>query len=394
MAWCVATNASAAPAAPLAPPPAPRVVAVIDGTGDGDGAVLANRLAAALVLDDGLTGLGDAARARALVAPLTDENAGLMAEARAALEAARDAVARFDDGNALGATAAGQTRLLGAVPTPAVRKLLGDLVFTEGLARIGGGDQPGALAAFAAVRRLEPQRTLDPARFPPEVIAAYDGAAGATAANAAIAIEVEGAATDGSTQVWIDGAAIGAPPITAAVAPGVHFVAVTGPDVATAGARVAIAADQRAPLRLVAAPVAETTRLARLRRRLLEAPDDATRAAAIAAIARSVGTAAAVVVVRHGDGLAVRLWRERAPLGPSVAYARQVARDLVLPLAPPRPRIALEPVKPIAPPSSPWWERRWVRVVAAAGAVVLVGGAITLGATRDEGSSTLGTFGF
>ncbi|MCE9572238.1 MAG: hypothetical protein K8W52_03695, partial [Deltaproteobacteria bacterium] len=291
VAWCVATAAAtpsgrAAPPAlprPAAPIAAPRVVAVIDGSGDGDGAVLAARLGAALSADDGLVGLGEAARARALIAPLTDENGALIAEARAALDTAMDAVARFDDGNALGATAAGETRLLGATPTPAVRTLLADLVFTEGLARIGSGDPAGAVAAFAAVHRLDSARRLDPARYPPDVIAAYDGAATATG-TATIAIEVEGAPPDSATQIWIDGAAIGAPPLSAPVAPGVHFVSVTGPDVATAGARVAVAADQRAPLRLIVAPAAEATRIARLRRRLLDAPDDAARAAAIAAI--------------------------------------------------------------------------------------------------------------
>ncbi|MCE9571653.1 MAG: hypothetical protein K8W52_00715, partial [Deltaproteobacteria bacterium] len=116
--------------------------------------------------------------------------------------------------------------------------------------------------------------------------------------------------------------------------------------------------------------------------------------AAIAAIARSVGTTNAVVVLRHGDGLAVQLWRENGLLGPSVAYARQAARDLVLPLAPPRPTIPFEPIKPPPPPPTAWWRRRWVQVVAATGAAVLVGGAITLGATRDEGSSFVGGLGW
>lgn len=391
----VAAAILAATATALAAPPTPRVVAVIDATGDADGGALAMRIAAAIAPADGLAPLADAPAARALYAPLLDEDAAVITEARAALSQAEDALASFSDSSALGAAAAGQTKLLNAAPRPSVTELLSNLVFTEGLARVSS-DPAGARLAFAEVHRLTPDRALDPKHFFPEVIEAYESAGRGDPGTGLIDLQVDGP----GAEIWVDGARAGAAPAQLAVPAGVHFVTVTGDDAITTGARVRVDAGQSATLHLTAARADTTTRIARMRRHLLEAPDDAARAAAIAQIAHTVGTDAAVVVVRSGDGLATRIWRDQAPgLGALEAFTSsstpaKALEPLIPPPPPPDDGHLIKPPPPPPPPEPPWWKKTWVREAAAIGAIVVVGGIATYAATRDPGSSTLDGLGW
>jgi hypothetical protein len=374
-----------------AAPPTPRVVAVIDATGDADGAALAMRIGAEL--HDGLAPIADTPAARALYAPLLDEDAAVITEVRASLDQAEEALAQFNNESALGAAATGETRLLSASPRASVTELLSNLVFTEGLARFPT-DPVGTRFAFAAVHRLTPDRKLDPKHFFPEVIEAYEASGRGDPGTGIIDIQVDGPAAE----IWIDGTRAGAAPAQVAVAGGIHFVSVTGDDAVTTGARVRVDAGQTATLHLTAARADLTTRIARMRRKLLEAPDDAARAAAIASIAKTVGTDAAVIVVRHGDALGTRIWRDQAPgLGGAVAFASSTPRQVLEPLVPPPPPPDDHPIRlppPPPPPGPPWWKKTWVREAAAISAIVIVGTVATYAATRDPGSSNVTTLGF
>src|SRR5262245_16156265 len=79
----------------------PRVVPVIDATGDADGAALAMRIGGEL--HDGLAPIADAPAARALYAPLLDEDAAVITESRASLDQAEEALGQFNNESALGA---------------------------------------------------------------------------------------------------------------------------------------------------------------------------------------------------------------------------------------------------------------------------------------------------
>jgi hypothetical protein len=382
-----------AAASVLAAPPTPRVVAVIDATGDADGAALAMRIGAALDPAQGLAPLADPPAARALYAPILDEDAAVITEARAALDQAQEAYNSFNNATALGAAATGETKLLAAVPRPTVTELLSNLVFTEGLARFQN-DPAGTRLAFAEVHRLTPDRVLDPKHFFPEVIEAYESAGRGDPGTGMIDVQVDGP----GAEIWIDGARAGAAPAQIAVPAGIHFVSITGDDAVTTGARVRVDSGQTAGLHLTVARAEITTRLTRMRRHLLEAPDDAARAATIAQIAKTLGTDAAVVVVRAGDALGTRIWRDQAPgLGAVVAFTSTTPAQVLEPLIPPPPppddhdRL---PPPPPPPPGPPWWKKTWVREVAAISAIVLVGGIATYAATRDPGSSTLDGLGF
>ena len=374
-------------AAPAVPP---RVVAVIDATGDADGAALAMRIGAAVSPADGLAPVADQPAARALFAPLLDEDAAVANDARTSLDQADEALGAFNYATALGAAVAGESRLLAAAPRPATTDLLASLVFTEGMARFPNNPD-GTRLAFAEVHRLSPDRALDPARFVPEIMEAYESSGRGDPGTGMLDVQADGPATD----AWVDGVKAGPVPSQLALPGGIHFVSVTGDDAVTTGARVRVVPGQDAPLHLTVARADLTTRIARMRRRLLEAPDDAARAAAIAQLARAVGTDAAVVVVRDGDKLATRVWRDAAPgLGPVVAFTdepRQVLEPLVPPPPPPDDGHPLgPPIKlPPPPPSTPWWKKTWVREVAAIGAIVVVGSVATYAATRDPGTSDL-----
>jgi hypothetical protein len=352
------------------------------------------RIGLALDPAQGLAPLGDAPTARALYAPILDEDAAVITDARASLDQAQDALGAFNESSALGAAATGETKLLAAAPRPTVVELLANLVFTEGLARFQN-DPAGSRLAFAEVHRLTPDRVLDPKHFFPEVIAAYEAAGRGDPGTGMLDIQVDGP----GAEIWIDGARAGGAPAQIAVPAGIHFVSITGDEAVTTGARVRVESGQTAALHLTIARAEISTRLTRMRRHLLDAPDDAARAATIAQIAKTIGTDAAVVVVRSGDALGTRIWRDQAPgLGPVVAFAAATPQQVLEPLVPPPPPPPDEhdrlPRPPPPPPGPAWWKKTWVREAAAIGAIVVVGGIATYAATRDPGSSTLDGWSF
>jgi len=401
LAWaviCASTGSATAapnPTSGRATTPARRAVAVVDATGQPDGIALARDIQAAVATSDQLAPLGDAATA-ALTGPLDDEDAANLAAARRALADARDAVAHFDRPAALSHAAAGQARLLSASPGREAVSLLADLMFVEGLAQATDGDVAAAVEAFAAVRRLDPDRTIDPLKFLPDVVRAFR-AAGQPAGRGSIAATIDGP----GLEVWVDGNRIGAAPAVVSAPAGIHFVVATGPDAISVGARLMVTRDRSSSITLITAAASPALRLARLRRRLVAAPDDAARAAAIASLAHATAVDDAVLVVRApGDRLGVRVWRNQAPgLGPVRFAQGNIPRDrwpaeALAPLAG-GARVVEPPVRrPLvsrrADPPQPWWRERWARAGMVGGVVAVVAGVAAVIAISDPGRTTLG----
>ncbi len=364
---------------PRAPTATPARIAVIDIRGDGVGGELAQELAVALGKQAGVTSIADPAIAAALVGPIVEEDTRAIADASRALQASRDELARFERASAVAQAALGQRLLFDTAPSPATTALLADLAFAEGVAELSEpSDRERAGAAFALVHRLVPGRTLDPARYLPEIVTAFAAAAAAPAGRATLAITGDGT-------LWLDGRAVGPSPATVSVAPGDHVAIAFGPGRLARGARISVPVDGLAQINLPAAPASRQVQTVRARRALIGAPDAATRATAMVALARLIGATAAVLVTRDGRGeLATQLWRNQAPGFGQVRTALPGpgrAEEVLTPLVPPPPVVVVRPPLPPRPPvpaGPPWYRRRWAMASMAGGALAALATTIVL----------------
>lgn len=306
---------------------------------------------------------------------------------KAGLDAALDFKAKaeaelvqFDNDRARYYAESGRNALLTVQPFAAA-KIYADLAFIEGLAYTADTRRADADAAFALCARLDPTRTLDPARFLPEVVTAYAKAKGAVTAPGFITIE-------GTGRAWIDGTEVGQAPGGFSVQAGRHVVWLTGPERNVGGASTVVTAAEQAKVVIANdTGTISARRLAvqRARISLARAADATAKAGAMTALAKLVGVEDAVLLQVFGDNVIVQTWRsgnvERAPGFSALRErtSRDTPLDLLVPLAPPKQRVdpdegpILRPTPPVV--AKKWYQRRPVQ----AGILVGVLGAIVGG---------------
>src|SRR5262249_42301735 len=106
---------------------------------------------------------------------LEDEDKDALDQARTQKDKAEDALARFQFPEAAQQAWQGLDRLNEVQPASAL-PLYGDLAFILGQAKLFDRKPAEAALAFALVHRLQPMRRVDPARYLPEVVTAFDKA--------------------------------------------------------------------------------------------------------------------------------------------------------------------------------------------------------------------------
>lgn len=352
---------------------APRRVALLNAARDGaEGARAARELRERMAAEPELSPLepGDLSRALEGELPAGSPAERAAAEAGGHLEAASAAMARFDHTQARRALSRAETALLARPPAPALTELLAEVSFRTGLVHLREQNRGLALDAFRLVHRLLPERPpLDPARYPPEVVKAFDAARRAPAGSA----RLEVSSTFDGAAVFLDGARIGATPLAREIAAGPHYLVVTAPGYLARGTRLEAAGGDRIALDLdlVRLSLAERGLAARLG--VVSAP--VVDRAALRRAARSVALIAAVdavVVLADGPrGLTASVY-ERA--GDRLSLARPVDREvgellgLVVPAPLPGPADLMLDLP--AGGAAPWYQRPW-GLLSIGGAVVL-----------------------
>lgn len=357
-----------------------RPVAVVNlDLADGSKArQLADQVIAELRAHPDLDTLGNPTDAAALKDRIEDpDKAGLDAAVEFKAQAEAELL-QFNNDRARIYAEEGRKALLSVQPFAAV-KLYADFAFLEGTAFLADARKADADAAFLQCARLDPSRTLDPARFLPEVVAAYTKAKATVAAPGFITVE-------GSGRVWIDGTEVGQAPGGFSAAAGRHVVWLTGADRNVAGAWTVVTAAKQAKVAIESDSGISGQKLAvqRARITLARAADATAKAGAMNALAKLVGVEDAVLLQVVGDKVIVQTWRagnvERAPGFSALRErgAKEKPIDLLTPLAPPKQRVDPDdgPVvrpKPII--AKKWYQRRPVQ----AGILVGVVGAIVTG---------------
>jgi hypothetical protein len=314
--WLLASSAAASPTADLVIVWAPGAKsASIEAVARGAGAVMLDRSPAADVRPN----------VAALVRRGLDAYDGLrLDEARATLD---EASLEIDRTGAAGLTAT----------------QLSDLFLYRGLVRAQVGDPTSAWDELVTAVVVDPSRVLDPARFPPRVVAELQRAQAAVAERPRATLSV---VTPPGCAVAVDGTPVAEPysPRTSASSvaevAGAHWVRVTCADHAPWGSRV----DVTAPATTITAhPIA------------YEPPSDAD----VMIQARAASARAVIIVEVHGAIATARLIgaegrehdRRTVAATPDLALVAEAVGQLLQPREGPR-----------------WYQSRWVW---AAGAVAI-----------------------
>lgn len=370
---------------------APARVAIVNLAADqeaGQGA--ARRLRAALQGRDDLspTPPGDLSQALEQALPDPPWAETQLSRAHQFVAAARDARARFAESSALAALAAAEDVALALEPGPQVSELLAEVSLERGLLAMARSDLTDAVAAFRTLRRLAPQRAgLDPARYPPQVVAAYGAAAEPAKGTTAVEIST---LYDG-IPVLVDGAPAGNAPVKLELTPGHHYVAAIAPQYAPTGQRIDVHAGAPLVVHLPLSPLPAASRVRRTREQLAggNGAEELRQAAELFAAQSAAehvillrGTAGALSAAVYG-GTPARLggWR---PLTDDVSAWLAHALPRRVP-AVPLSRLLQVPAEPRTA-QRPWYRRPWPQAAMGGGVALTVLG-IVLAVLSDEGDA-------
>jgi hypothetical protein len=359
---------------------APRRIAVLNAARDGAaGARAARELRDRMAGEPELSLLepGDLSRSLEGDLPAGSGAERAAAEARTHLETAAAAMARFDHPRARRALTRAENALLSRPPEPALIEMLAEVSFETGLVHLREQNRGLALDSFRLVHRLAPQRApLDPARYPPDVVKAFDAARKPPAGTA----RLEVSSTFDGAAVYLDGERIGATPLALEIAAGPHVLVASAPGYAARGSRLDAAPGDRVALDLDLSRLSTAERALTARMKALEQRDRAALRDAARTIARVSGVDAVLVIADgDSDGLTAAIY-ERA--GDRMSFARPIDRDiaqlfgLVLPAPVPGPSdllLGLGNSGPVA-----WYQKPWGMISIGGGVLLTVVGVVVL----------------
>jgi hypothetical protein len=319
--------------------------------------------ARAFLAERGVTA-GELGATEAVEDPVPEARLSVLANAERALLEARQLAARFEEARALLVLTEAEAALGEALDVPLAHAYLAEVEVQLALVAAALGESALAATALERAATLDPQRSLQAAEAPPEVLElarrieqARDGA---PRSHTRVEAEPRGA------RVILDGQAIGSAPLELSVAPGRHALLVRAPGHVAYAALVELGAGQRAPLRIA---LSESPREV-AKASLLAVADDAaaarTRAAALGALGADelwlfeldAERATSHVSLCDAAGCSARgtiTWRDGTP----ARRAREEPRD------------------------KPRW-RRWPFWLGVTTGVVAAGTALAIGLAHDE----------
>ncbi|CAN5547865.1 hypothetical protein BH11MYX1_BH11MYX1_42380 [soil metagenome] len=356
-----------------------RQVAIIDLTEDDQVRTLSGALYTAINQSDGLMIPNTRDYDRDLTGHLVDEDGISLnnaTNARAEAQASLDETKASDAGTV---ARRGEQDLARIVPTADAQALYAELSILVGLAALDQGHAQESNLALSLAQRLDPSRQLDPARYPPDVVAAWKRAVDSK--PELVTLEVKG-----TGRVWIDFVERGpAPGVFKDLEVGDHVITVTGFDRKTwgephdlIGTTILVVKDD---------PADNHQKVARARLALSRAQasgDDVARAGAMHQLATLLGVGDAVMISKRPDHrIQWETWRDRAPgFSAPKEFTTQRPEEMIEGLSGPRRPLPGRPeILPFKPPivlERRWYEKRWVQASAAGTLLAVVVGGILI----------------
>lgn len=288
--------------ATLAPARRPVAIINLDLTKAPAPIELAIQLNSVLEQHPELRAVADPGAAVALYEDIEDSDKPQLERARQGADRANSEIGNFMYTAAAQSAQTGAADLLNVTPS-LVAKAYAELAFIRGKALLRDGKLADARLAFAHSARLEPGRVIDPAREPPDVIAAYTAATSGTPSIGTINVTGEGT-------VWIDGAEVGVAPAAFTVSTGLHAIWLTGVDRETRGIEVEVDKDQTVVAAVPMVAASARVQVQRARQLLARSNDDTTRAPAMRRLVELVDAKDALLLKLQNGVIIVQAWRD------------------------------------------------------------------------------------
>ncbi len=374
---------------------APKTIAIVNLSTHSSAPEVAIQVRELLRRVDGLrpTTPGDLARALENALPARGTDAETLAEAREHIADSENAFTEFKSREARSHLERARSSLFGVTPSKKTSRLLADVSFNMALIHMRAENNGLAMGELQLLHRLVEQETIDPVRYPPDVVRAFmqarKVAAGKTTESVSLSATYDGA------PVYLDGALAGSSPITIPLSAGVHVVSIAAPQYQAAAILIDIdpGASQSHRIDLEPRDQALRARELRFEARRNGLRDEDLRVAA-STVSRLVGSDAVMILVDGNDAGAVVATLYIQHLD-RLTYRHQIDKQLKnmlgLIIDVPRPTL-LDGVRDLGP--VPWYKKPWGIAAIGGGTAAAIVTLITLGTGEDDSPSRNGAIVF
>lgn len=267
-------------------------------------------------------------------------------------------------------------------PSEQTSRLLADVSFHMALIHLREQNRGLAMGELQLLHRLVERDKIDPVRYPPDVVRAFQLARKEARGDRSATLSIS-ATYDGP--VFIDGKAAGVAPLTVAVSAGAHVIAIATPQYQAAATLVDIDPGAKQAHQFDLEPRSPVARALELRfEAKAEGLRDEDLRHAAGRVSRLVGSDAVLVIVNDkssADGVAATLYIQHLD---RLSYRHRVDEQLKhmlgLVIDVPRPTL-LDGVRDPGP--LPWYKKTW-GVAAIGGTAVAIIGLFSLGTVDDS----------
>jgi hypothetical protein len=333
---------------------------------------------------------GDLARSLEDALPEGGPDAETIAEAREDIAKGIAAFTAFKSREARSHLERARAELFALPPSADANQLLADVSFNMALIHMRAENNGLAIGELQLLHRLVDRKAIDPVRYPPDVVRAFNQAR--TSASGKTTSSVSISATDDGVPVFLDGVAAGFTPVTLPVSPGAHVVAIAAPQYQANAILIDIDPGAAQAHRIDLRPRDQVVRARELRFEAKQKGlhDDDLREAA-SRVARLVGSDAVLVLVdgpgvgnaapaaaavlatlyiQHLDKLSYR-----QPINKNLQYMFGLVTDVA------RPTI-IDGIRDLGP--VPLYKKPWVVAVTGGGIALIVVGIISASTGDDS----------
>lgn len=367
---------------------ADRTIAIVNLSPGPNAAAAATRARDIVAKTPGLraTETGDLAQTLEAVLPKGGPDEPVIAIAKAALVASEQAFGEFKSRLATSKLDEARRELFSLAPSNATTTLLADVSFRMALIHLRAENMGLAIGEFQLLHRLAPERSVDPVRYPPSIVKAFEQARKRVPQNVAATLRIT--ATYNGDTIYLDGKAVGQAPLTLPVTAGTHIVAIAAPKYQAAAQAIDVDPGDTLDIKLDLQPRSPITRARELRfQALTQGLTEESLRVAAGRVSRLVGSDAVLIIVGN-DSKATLFLPDLDRLSYQTEVNPQLSRMLALARPVPRPTLLDGVVT--TPPDLPWYRNPIAITAAAATAAILIVGGASLGSSDAAGQSRLG----
>ncbi len=367
---------------------ADRTIAIVNLSAGPNAAAAARRARDIVTKAPGLraTETGDLAQTLEGVLPKGGPDEPILASARSALEASELAFGEFKSRLATSKLDDARRDLFSLAPSDKTTALLADVSFRMALIHLRAENMGLAIGEFQLLHRLAPDHSIDPVRYPPSIVKAFESARSRIPTKVAATLNIT--ATYNGDTIYLDGRPVGKAPLALPVAAGTHIVAISAPKYQAAAQAIDVDPGDTLDIKLDLQPRSPVSRARELRHQALrQGLDEASLRVAAARVSRLVGSDAVLIVVGEESNATLFIpeldrLSYQTPIGPALPRMLALARPV------PRPTLLDGTVS--TPIDLPWYRNPIAITAAAATAAILIVGGASLGSSNDATQSRLG----